>query len=154
VLITCLYHESKESARKRPGGAVTIVVGYIPSPQGEAALDAALAEARTHDSELVVLNVSRGEALMEPKRLYDEQAAELTKRLEESGVRYTLRREVHPEPSAENVLDVLTELRPQLLVIGLRKRTATGKLLFGSTAQRLLIDAPCPVLAVKDPADY
>jgi hypothetical protein len=109
VLITCLYHESKESARKRPGGAVTIVVGYIPSPQGEAALDAALAEARTHDSELVVLNVSRGEALMEPKRLYDEQAAELTRRLEESGVRYTLRREVHPEPSAENVLDVLTD---------------------------------------------
>jgi nucleotide-binding universal stress UspA family protein len=133
---------------------VTIVVGYIPSPQGEAALDAALAEARTHDSELVVLNVSRGEALMEPKRLYDEQAAELTKRLEESGVRYTLRREVHPEPSAENVLDVLTELRPQLLVIGLRKRTATGKLLFGSTAQRLLLEAPCPVLAVKAPADY
>ena len=133
---------------------MTIVVGYIPSPQGEAALEAAIAEARSHDSPLVVLNVSRGEALVEPKRLYDEAAAELDKRLDDSGVQYTLRREVRPEPSAENILDIVTEIRPQRLVIGLRKRSATGKLLFGSTAQRLLLEAPCPVLAVKDPADY
>ena len=133
---------------------MTSVVGYIPSPQGEAALEAAIAEARSHDSPLVVLNVSRGEALVEPKRLYDEAAAELDKRLDDSGVQYTLRREVRPEPSAENILDIVTEIRPQLLVIGLRKRSATGKLLFGSTAQRLLLEAPCPVLAVKDPADY
>jgi nucleotide-binding universal stress UspA family protein len=133
---------------------VTIVVGYIPSPQGEAALDAAIEEARTHGSELVVLNVSRGEALVESKRLYDEPAAALTKRLDDSGVQYSLRREVRPESGAENILGVVEELRPALLVIGLRKRSATGKLLFGSTAQRLLLDAPCPVLAVKDPSDY
>ena len=133
---------------------MTIVVGYIPSPQGEAALERAISEARTHDQELVVLNVARGEALMESKRLYDDPAAELTRRLEQSGVTYSLRRVVHPDPDAESILDVLGDLKPELLVIGLRKRSATGKLLFGSTAQRLLLDAPCPVLAVKDPADY
>ncbi len=36
-----------------------------------------------------------------------------------------------------------------LLVIGLRKRTPTGKFLLGSNAQEILLDAPCPVLAVK-----
>jgi nucleotide-binding universal stress UspA family protein len=131
-----------------------IVVGYVPSPQGEAALEAAIGEARTHDAELVVLNVSRGEALVESTRLYDEPAAELEARLAASGVTYVLRRETHPQPSAENVLDVVEEVQPDLLVIGLRKRSATGKLLFGSTAQRLLLDAPCPVLAVKAPSDY
>ena len=131
-----------------------IVVGYVPSPQGEAALGAALEEARTHGAELVVLNVSRGEALVESTRLYDEPAADLEARLEVSGVAYTLRRETHPQPSAENVLDVVEEVRPDLLVIGLRKRSATGKLLFGSTAQRLLLDAPCPVLAVKAATDH
>jgi nucleotide-binding universal stress UspA family protein len=147
INVVCVVRPSLEAL-------VTIVVGYIPSPQGEAALAAGIAEARAHDSELVVLNMSRGEALVEPKRLYDEPAAELTKRLDDSGVRYTLRREVRPEPSAETLIDFLDELRPELLVIGLRKRTPTGKLLFGSTAQRLLLEAPCPVLAVKAPADY
>jgi nucleotide-binding universal stress UspA family protein len=31
----------------------------------------------------------------------------------------------------------------------MRRRTATGKLLTGSQAQRILLDAHCPVLAVK-----
>ena len=37
----------------------------------------------------------------------------------------------------------------ELIVIGMRHRTAVGKFLMGSTAQRILLDAPCPVLAVK-----
>ncbi len=36
-----------------------------------------------------------------------------------------------------------------ILVIGLRKRTAVGKMLLGSVAQELLMTVPCPVLCVK-----
>jgi nucleotide-binding universal stress UspA family protein len=35
------------------------------------------------------------------------------------------------------------------LVLGIRKRSKMGKLLFGSTAQYLILNAPCPVLTVK-----
>lgn len=49
------------------------------------------------------------------------------------------------EPGAE-LINIATELRPDFLLIGGRKRTATGKALFGSTAQRVLMNAPCAVI--------
>jgi nucleotide-binding universal stress UspA family protein len=44
---------------------------------------------------------------------------------------------------------VAREQGSDLVVIGIRRRTPTGKLILGSQAQRILLDAPCPVLAVK-----
>lgn len=132
---------------------MTILVGYIPSPQGDAALDRAIEEARARGEDLVVLNASRGEAVVDPRFLYDSQEAEIRQRLDAAGVQYVIRREVENVEPAEELLAVVEELQPRLLVIGLRRRTAAGKFLFGSTAQRILLDADVDVLAVKVPRD-
>ena len=51
--------------------------------------------------------------------------------------------------TAEDLVKVAEDTGAELIVIGLRRRTPVGKLILGSNAQRVLLDAPCPVLAVK-----
>jgi nucleotide-binding universal stress UspA family protein len=55
----------------------------------------------------------------------------------------------HSGEVADEVLRVAREIDASVIVIGLRKRSAVGKLLMGSSAQRILLDADRPVLAVK-----
>ena len=50
---------------------------------------------------------------------------------------------------AEDLISIAEDSDAELIVIGLRRRTPVGKLILGSNAQRILLDAPCPVLAVK-----
>ena len=62
---------------------------------------------------------------------------------------YEIDQQVGGHDASEELVDIADRLRASLIVIGLRRRTPTGKLLTGSQAQRILLDANCPVLAVK-----
>lgn len=128
---------------------MTVVVGYIPGELGEAALDAALAEVRRRSTDLVVVNTTRGDRLVDPRYAHDDAAAALEARLAESGVRHEVRRFTSDDLAADALLDVAREAGAELVVIGMRHRTPVGKLLMGSTAQRVLLESPCDVLAVK-----
>jgi nucleotide-binding universal stress UspA family protein len=128
---------------------MTIVVGYVPTPEGEAALDAAIAEARLRDQPLHVINSSRGDAYVDDRFASKEALDGVRARLTESGIVYEVEQEVRGRDAAEEVVDAAARLKASLLVIGMRRRTPTGKLITGSSAQRILLDAPCPVLAVK-----
>jgi nucleotide-binding universal stress UspA family protein len=128
---------------------MTIVVGYIPTPQGEAALTAAIGEARAHDESILVINMSRDDKLVDAHRAADDDLGRLDKDLAESGIAHEVRRLEHGTDPAEQILATLEAEDARMLVIGVRNRTPVGKLLLGSTAQRLLLEATCPVLAVK-----
>ncbi len=60
--------------------------------------------------------------------------------------------QVQLEPEEDfpgRLVSVAQSERAELIVIGLRRRSPVGKLLLGSHAQRVLLEASCPVLAVK-----
>lgn len=128
---------------------MTIVVGYVPKPEGRAALRAALEEADLRKESLHVLNTSRGDAVVDPSFASDEDLAEVRRQLETSGIDVEIEHRVSGNDGAEDVTTAAERLGASLVVIGLRRRSPTGKFIFGSSAQRILLDAPCPVLAVK-----
>jgi len=128
---------------------VTIVVGYTPTAAGRAALLAAAGAARKEDQALVVVNSSRGDALADPGFAQEADLDWARATLDEAGVEFSIRQSVQGREASEEVLGVLEEVDAELCVIGIRRRTAVGKMLMGSNAHRILMDAPCPVLAVK-----
>ena len=130
---------------------MAIVVGYVATKEGRAALDAASSESRLRNSRLVVINSNRGgkDLDLEEATRYEKELAEIRARLDEAGIEHEVRQLVRGVEPAEDLVKVAEEIDAELIVIGLRRRTPVGKLILGSNAQRILLDAPCPVLAVK-----
>ncbi len=128
-----------------------IVVGYIRSPEGEAALSAAIAEAKLRDAELVVVHSMRGGArdTGEETVEYREQLEAIEQRVAAEGVPLRIRELVRGQSPADDLVEVADSEDAGLIVIGLRRRSPVGKLVLGSNAQDILLTASCPVLAVK-----
>lgn len=129
-----------------------VVVGYVSTPPGEAALTTAITEARLRDLTLVVVLTARDTGPDEPRFSAEQQLDALAARLDAEGVRHDVRHFPDDHDPAGQILAVADDVGAELIVIGQRSRTPVGKLLMGSTGQRVLLDARCAVLAVKAPA--
>lgn len=130
---------------------MTIVVGYVPTKEGQAALSRAVEEAELRHVRLVVINSSRGgrDLDADEARESEAQLVRVRDQLENVGLGVDVRHLVRGNEPAEDLIAVANEVDADLIVIGLRRRTPVGKLILGSNAQRILLDAPCAVLAVK-----
>lgn len=129
----------------------TIVVGYVPKPEGRAALARAVEEAKLRGAHLVVVNSHRGGRDFDDDDAVktEEQLAEVRAQLADSGVDAEVRQLVRGMDPADDLVKVANETGADFIVIGLRRRSPVGKLILGSNAQRVLLDSSCPVLAVK-----
>ena len=130
---------------------MNIVVGYLPTPAGRAALRAAIDEAKLRAADLVVVqghHTKRWGRHTGPEEtetaVREDRAA-----LDASGVAYELIPMADDADPADVILDVTDRTHTTLLVIGTRRRTPVGKLIMAPTTQRLLLEAGCPVLCVK-----
>lgn len=123
-----------------------VVVGFVDSAEGRAALRAAVAEASARELRIiVVMSSQRGS----DDNAVDASADAVRATLDQAGVRHEIRHTARSGDAAEDIVEVARTEQASLVVIGLRRRSAVGRLFLGAKAQRILLDAPCPVLAVK-----
>ena len=128
---------------------MTILVGYLDTPEGRAALDAGIDEARLRQQPLVVVNSPRRGATVDDDMVDGDHVEQVRAHVREAGVEVDVRQPLHGDSLADTFERLTAELGATLVVIGLRHRSPVGKLILGSTAQRILLDATVPVLAVK-----
>ena len=130
---------------------MSIVVGYVPTPAGEAAVRAAIAEAGLRDEDLLVVNSAREGAVVETTVAAEEDLDRVVAQATTAGVRAKVVRGTHRDDFTDEILDLADQHDASLIVIGLRRRSTVGNFIMGSVAQRILLQADRPVLAVKPP---
>ncbi len=130
---------------------MTVAVVHGNSPEGAAALRCGVDEARLRAQRLVVLYAHD----LEPDRVEADQLA-VTEQvgaalagIGATGVEWSLTSAPEAGSAAHALIDLAVAAEASLLVIGARRRSPVGKLFLGSTVQRVILDAPVPVLVVK-----
>ena len=123
---------------------MSVAVGYVAGQEGRAALNAAIGEAALRKTALQIMGPVAGDASAEAEGDIREAIAAAAA----AGVQATLRPNEGSD-AADVMIDASYEEDIELIVIGVRRRSPVGKLFLGSTAQRVILEAGCPVTAVK-----
>ncbi len=126
----------------------TIVAGYDMSPESDAALDWAFAQAGLDSSRLVVIV---GGLPPHPEVTPDVVIEHVEARLAADGLDGEVVHLAGGAGAAASILDHARLESADLIVLGQRRRSPVGKLVMGSTVQTVLFDAECPVVTVKAP---
>ena len=128
---------------------MTILVAYVPRPEGQTALDKGIEIARRRNERLVVVNASRGGSKEDASKADAQDGERVEQMLIDTGLDAEFKQFVRGNNAVEEIEAMVESLQPSVLIIGLRKRSPVGKLIMGSVAQDILLSVSCPVLVVK-----
>ena len=129
---------------------MTILVGSSPSPEGKAAVAFGIDQARAFDDTLIVLNAGIGETPDERGVATNTDMDELKETLRASEVSHEILQFLRGNDPVEELLALAEATEDtRMIVIGSRRRSPVGKLIMGSTAQRIILEADVPVVSVK-----
>ncbi|PAU85554.1 universal stress protein [Halorubrum salipaludis] len=143
---------------------VVLAVGTEDEERAERLAEEAIAVAEPAGAEIVLTHVFSDEEFEGVKsRLGIEETSEkstpdavaerhtttreLSMALDEAGVSHTIRGAVGDH--ADEVVEAASAVDADRVVVGGRRRSPTGKAVFGSVAQEVILSSPCPVTFVR-----
>ena len=128
-----------------------IVVAYDMTDRAEKALTVGLDYSKKFGATLVLIASLVGGAKEDVEEInaFEKGLRLAEKKAKDNGVKCEKHLLMRGNTPGEDVVSFATENGVDLIVIGVKKRSKVGKLMFGSTAQFIILEADCPVLAVK-----
>jgi len=128
-----------------------ILVGYEESRVADAALDLALKHARAFDAEvLIVTSLEQSPTLkIEDIDKAENRLEKIKKSFSAEDIPCEARATVSYQSPGEDLASIAKENDVDEIIVGVRRRSKVGKLVFGSTAQYVILESDCPVVSVK-----
>ncbi len=128
-----------------------ILVGYDHSNVSKEALKLAIVHAKAFKGEIFVVNSLTGgggttENEIRKARESLEEAQAILDRESIPGENHLL---IKGHTPSEDIIQFADQNDVDEIIIGIRRRSKVGKLIFGSNAQYIILKAPCPVVTVK-----
>ena len=128
-----------------------ILVGYRGTNVGKVLLELAVEHAKAFNGEVALITSLPG-----GDKTSREQVTEAEKNLEEAkkfldkhGISNETHLLVRGRNPGEDIVDFAKENNCYEIIIGVKSRSKVGKILFGSTAQFVILKAGCPVVSIK-----
>jgi nucleotide-binding universal stress UspA family protein len=85
----------------------------------------------------------------EIKKAESELEREIRNNINEDGIPYKTYLLVGSLPPGKHLVQYAETTKVDEIIIGVKRRSKVGKIVFGSTAQHLILNAPCPVVVTK-----
>lgn len=128
-----------------------ILIGYSGTNVGQDLLDIATKHAKAFNGVIIVTtSLPGGDKTSREMVIEAEKNLEEAKRfLDGQGVINETHLLVRGKTAGEDLVAFAAEKGVDEIIIGVKSRSKVGKILFGSTAQFVILKATCPVISVK-----
>ncbi len=128
-----------------------ILVGYDRSNQSKGALELAKKHALAFGAKVYLVTSLFGENQTNPEEITQaEESLEFAKKdFIDSGIEVETHLLIRGLTPGEDLVQFAKEKNIDQIVVGVKKVSAVGKIIFGSNARHVILNAPCPVLSMR-----
>ena len=129
-----------------------ILVCYNTKPRGVAAIKLAQEHAAKWQAEInVVWAIQRDKPLVQKQiqEIEEELEDHVTQLFEACASAYKVDLLIDTTTAGEQIVGFAEQVKADMVVLGLRRRSMAGKAIFGSNSQHIIMKAPCPVLTIR-----
>jgi nucleotide-binding universal stress UspA family protein len=128
-----------------------IIVCYDGTNAAKEALNLAMVHAKSFGAKVdIVTSMEKGTENQRDDIEQAERGLEWAKSLfEENEVPCNTHLLIRGFSPGEDIVEFAKENKADEIIVGVQRRSKVGKLLMGSTAQYIILQATCPVVAVK-----